>query len=106
MTAAFRITPRAFEDLRNIGRYTLKEWGKGQRDTYLKNLNKRFAWLAEQPLRGRHRPEITPGYYSFPEGSHVIFYLIGDNVIDIIGVPHQAMDIITYLSDRDVPYSD
>ncbi len=31
----FRITPRARDHLKNIGRYTLKIWGKKQRDTYL-----------------------------------------------------------------------
>ena len=35
MTATFRITPRAHEDLKNIGRYTVRTWGKVQRDRYL-----------------------------------------------------------------------
>ena len=46
----FRITLRAREDLRNIGRHTEQYWGKTQRNTYLKGLEKRFAWLAENPL--------------------------------------------------------
>lgn len=45
----FRITPRAREDLKQIGRYTLKLWGVQQRDTYLRNLDRRFAWLAQNP---------------------------------------------------------
>tara|TARA_R110000822_G_scaffold224556_2_gene357515 strand:+ start:432 stop:731 length:300 start_codon:yes stop_codon:yes gene_type:complete len=92
----FRVTPRALEDLKNIGRYTEQQWGKRQRNTYLRVLEKRFSRLAENPQLGKHRTDIAEGYYSFPQGTHVVFYLIRDNSIDIIGIPHKEMDIITY----------
>lgn len=88
----YRVTPRARDDLKNIARYTGQTWGKVQRNTYLKTIEKRFQWLAENPLLGKHRSDICEGYFSFPEGQHVIFYLVGDGVIDIIGIPHKAMD--------------
>ena len=96
MSASFRITPRAYSDLRNIARYTLRQWGRAQRDIYIRNLDKRFAWLAEQPHAGKHRPDICEGYFCFPQGSHLIFYLMHDRGIDIIGIPHKAMDIANY----------
>jgi len=92
----FRVTPRAQEDLKNIGRYTEQQWGKRQRNIYLKAFDKRFGWLTENPQLGKHRPDVAEGYYSFPQGEHVIFYLNGDKGIDIIGIPHKEMDIITY----------
>jgi len=92
-----RVTPRAFEDLKTIGRYTLRQWGRQQRNAYLRGLDARFAWLAEHPLLGRARDELTPGYRSFRHEAHVIFYQIRADGIDIIGVPHQAMDIATRL---------
>ncbi len=92
----YRITPRAQDDLKKIGRYTEHQWGKQQRNTYLKALEKRFNWLAENPKLGKHRPDIADGYYSFPQGGHVVFYLIREKGIDIIGVPHKEMDIISY----------
>ena len=49
MKRSFRITPRAAQDLRNIARYTLKTWGRQQRDTYLQAIDRRFSWLAEKP---------------------------------------------------------
>lgn len=94
----FRITPKAKADLINIGRYTLKTWGKEQRNTYLRNLDKRFHWLAENPHFGRHRPEIQEVFYCFPQGMHLVFYVIRDNGIDIIGIPHQHMDIPNYFA--------
>lgn len=97
MTPSFRVTPRAFEDIKNIGRYTLQQWGRSQRDAYLRGLDARFAWLAKQPMLGRKRDEVAPGYRSYPHEAHTIFYLIREGGIDIIGVPHQAMDIPHHL---------
>ena len=71
MTKPFRITPRAAQDLRNIARYTLQNWGRKQRDVYLRAIDKRFSWLAENPSLGRPRPDIKEGYYSYPQRSHV-----------------------------------
>jgi len=98
-----RVTPRARDDLKNIARYTEKTWGKDQRNRYLKSLEKRFFLLAENPLLGKHRTEVCDGYYSFPEGQHVVFYLIGSDSIDIIGIPHKQMDTISYFLESGLP---
>jgi toxin ParE1/3/4 len=98
MTNTYRLTPRAQQDLISIGRYTLKRWGREQRNIYLGAIEQRFKLIAKNPYMGRHRPDIKEGYYSCPQGSHVIFYLIRENGIDIIGIPHQRMDILNYFS--------
>ena len=98
-TRKVRITPRARDDLKNIGRYTERAWGKAQRNRYLKSLDARFHWLAENPLLGKHRTDICEGYHSFPEGQHVVFYLFSSTTIDIIGIPHKEMDTISYFQD-------
>ena len=95
-TRQVRVTPRARDDLKKIGRYTERTWGKAQRNRYLKYIEARFQWLAENPHLGKHRKDICEGYYSFPEGQHVLFYLIGSSTIDIIGIPHKEMDTISY----------
>lgn len=92
----FRITPGATADLKNIGRFTEKQWGKNQRNVYLQKLESRFHWLAENPSLGKHRVDIFDGFYSYPEGQHVIFYLIGPECIEIIAIPHKEMDIVSY----------
>ena len=94
--AKYRVTPRAEDDLKNIGRYTQEHWGKTQRNVYLKSLENRFNWLAQNPSHGRHRSDIAEGYYSFPEGQHIVFYLCSPDGIDIIGIPHKDMDILSY----------
>ena len=96
MKPKFRITPRARDDLINISRYTERQWGKSQRNAYLQDLEKRFYWLAQTPRLGKHRADVTEGYYGYPQGQHVVFYLIGQGCIEIIGIPHKEMDIVSY----------
>jgi len=94
--ATYRLTLRALEDIKNIGRYTEQQWGKAQRNRYLRDLQQRLAWLADSPSLGKPRPDVAPGYHSFPQGQHVVFYLVRNDGIDVIGIPHKDMDIITY----------
>lgn len=98
---SFRLTKRAYDDLINIARYTREQWGEAQRERYLQILDGRFRWLAEHPRLGQHRPDVGEGYYCFPEGSHLIFCLIGTDAIDIIGVPHKHMDVLSYFIESD-----
>ena len=98
MMNTYRITPRAERDLINIGRYTLEMWGSEQRNLYLEAIEERFKLIAENPFIGQHRPDVKEDYYSYLQGSHVIFYLIRNNGIDVIGIPHQRMDILNYFS--------
>lgn len=93
-----RVTPRARNDLQTIGRYTAKKWGKTQRNAYLKAIERRFYWLAENPRAGRRRQDIHEDYCCFPQGEHIIFYVICNNAISIIGVLHRAMDLESQFS--------
>ena len=96
MAGAYNLTPRAKEDLRGIWRYSFEIWGEAQADKYVTEIYTRFSWLAERPQIGKHRPDIEDGYHCFPQGSHLIFYLVRDGHIDIIGVPHKEMDVLNY----------
>lgn len=96
MKKSFRLTRRALDDLRAIGRYTLEQWGREQRNLYLEAIDNRFSWLADNPELGRKRYEIASGYRCFAQGQHLIFYIVREDGIDIIGIPHQSMDIRSY----------
>jgi len=87
---------QAQDDLESIWLYSYQEWGVEQADKYVRSLLSRFTWLSENQQLGKQRAEIKPGYYCFPEGMHLIFYKITRDGIDIIGIPHQSMDFITY----------
>ena len=91
--ARYRLTPRAFSDLDAIADYSLDSLGPSQTEAYLAKIADRFQWLAENPSIGRQRDDVADGYRSFPEGKHLIFYLVMPDHIAIIGVPHASMDL-------------
>ena len=89
----YRLTPSAKSDLIEIWNYTVQTWGEKQADKYLQYIEDTLNDLAANPGLGRQRPEICPGYYSFPARKHIIFYLNSGRHIDIIGILHGKMDI-------------
>lgn len=95
----YRLTLRAEADLVSIAVHTRETWGQAQEERYVRQMFARLDWLAENPRLGREREDIAPGYRSFPEGPHVIFYLICGDFIDIIGMPHAARDLPNYFED-------
>jgi len=93
---AFKVTRKAQADLIQIGRYTTKEWGVTQRNTYLKELDNSFLQIARNPELGVTCDYIAKGYRKFPQGSHLVFYKLDDeSVIEIIRVLHKSMDVVT-----------
>lgn len=99
MKTRYRVTGPAQDHLDQIADYTDREWGRRQMTTYLRRLNDRFQWLADHPTLGKARPEINDTLRSFREGSHLIFYQVGENAVEIIAVLHQSMDVPAYFDD-------
>ncbi len=92
----YRIHQSVYDELEQIWLFSYKQWGEAQADHYVRELIERFAWLAENPRAGKQRDDIKPGYFCFPQGAHLVFYRIIDDTVDIIGVPHQSMDVMRY----------
>ena len=92
----YKVTRKAQADLIEIGRYTTKEWGVTQRNTYLKELDNCFSQIAKNPELGMACDYIANGYRKFPQGSHLIFYKQDDeDIVEIIRVLHKSMDVVT-----------
>jgi len=53
--------------------------------------------IADNPNLGAPRPDIDAEYVCFPEGEHLIFYMIMNETVAIIGIPHKRMDIAGYV---------
>ncbi len=94
----YKLTLAAKNDLKEIWRDTVERWSEQQAEKYIYQLEKKFKDLATTPKLGRSRPDIQKGYRSLPEGKHIIFYRVADNIIEIIGIPHASMDVETHLS--------
>jgi toxin ParE1/3/4 len=97
VSAAYALRELAVADLEAIWVYTVEQWGVGQAERYLKSLFACFEDLAENPQLGRQRDEVNAGYRSFPQGRHVVFYVIVPAGIEVIGIVHQSADVDTHL---------
>lgn len=87
------LSPEAKKSLRQIGNYTLKNYGTEQKKKYLKMLRDSMQKAANAPeANGTARDEIKAGYYSIFAGKHTIYYRIKPTHIDIIDVLHQRME--------------
>lgn len=88
-----RISAAARNDLKNIGRYTAREWGVKQRNDYLARFDEIFQKLAINPKIGRPCDEIRKDYRRLREGEHVIFYRIVGKNLDVVRLLHKNMDV-------------
>lgn len=96
--ARFRVSRAAQADIREIGRYTQRQWGKDQRRVYLNGLNESFHLLANTPLLASERQGFDPPVRIHPYGKHLIVYVIEVDGILIVRVLHQSMDVPAQLS--------
>jgi len=82
------ISPAARDDLKDIFQFGLRNWGEARSSKYLDSLKTRLWTLTEQPEMGVERDELLPNLRSFPVESHVIFYRLEIEQIEIIRVLH------------------
>ena len=92
-----RLSSRAIDDLRSIGRYTQENWGVKQRNKYLAMLDTCFQTISMQPEIGIACDYIRPGYRKHHAGRHLIFYRQEADSIDIIRILHDSMDVERHL---------
>ena len=58
------LSNRAEADLREIWVYSFKNWGEGQADRYLDQLDDGLQKCGAEPERGKDRSAVRPGYWS------------------------------------------
>ena len=88
-----RLSPKARADLDSIWNYTALHWGISQAEDYMGALGKTMKLLAGSAHLGRNIDDIRKGYFKFPAASHIIFYRIAPDTIDVIRVLHKGMDV-------------
>ena len=91
--AEYRISDRARADLIDIYDFTESKFGAYQADAYYAGLVRSFGLLADFPLIGQNVDELAARYRRFRFQSHLIFYTVQRNYIEIRAVIHGAQDI-------------
>jgi toxin ParE1/3/4 len=95
----FFLTKKAKNDLKNIARYTEAEWGREQRDFYLRQLDESFHTLSESQNMGLDCAYVRDGYRKLRVGRHFVFYrsLNPGKDIQIVRVLHERMNVEIHL---------
>ena len=97
MSGTYALRELARADLEAIWIYTVEQWGVEQAERYLQGLFDCFEELATNPRLGRERDDVKAGYRSFPQGRHVVFYVIASAGIEVIAVVHRNADVDAHL---------
>jgi toxin ParE1/3/4 len=87
------LSPAAREDLRAIHQYGARQWGKPRSDEYMSSLKDKLWLLLQQPETGKAWPELSPDVRSVSAVSHVIFYRVQREQLQVIRVLHGRQDV-------------
>lgn len=100
MAFGFRLTRDAQQDLRAIRRYTVDTWGQEQSRKYLQGARETMELLAEFPAQGLAGLDVGEGVFSFPYGSHMLYYRLEKKQLVVFAVLHQRMVPTEHLQGR------
>lgn len=98
MVRDLKLRPRARRDLSDIYAYTEKNWSPEQAERYIAAIRAEFSLIRAKPDLGRAVRGAQAPFCRRASGSHVIFYLVDDDRIDVVRVLHQSMDFTAHLA--------
>ncbi|HEX4180597.1 MAG TPA: type II toxin-antitoxin system RelE/ParE family toxin [Caulobacteraceae bacterium] len=93
----YRLSRVAQADLDSIWDYSATHWGDDQAERYVRDIQRAIEAVASNPCLGRACDEIRTGYFKRVVGSHVLFYRLAGEQVEIIRILHQRMDFDRHL---------
>lgn len=93
------IRPKAELDLSDIWLYGDEIWGVKRANRYMKGLFAAFDVLTDFPEMARERAEFSPPVRMHPNGSHLILYVVQNDVVEIIRVLQPRQGSIALLGE-------
>ena len=98
-----RFTDQADADLLGIYIYTYNTWNEAQAIEYTDGLKATVNKLAENPERlgTVDRSAVRPGYRSYRYESHLVFYRVSGQFVEVVRILHKRMDVGTQFSDKE-----
>jgi len=98
-TLPFVISKKAVSDLEEIWFYTFEKWSKQQADRYYNLIFNEINYICKNVSAGKSMEHVRKGYRATKVKSHLIFYKIVNDTIEIIRILHEQMDIENRLND-------
>ncbi len=95
--SSYLLSKEAEQDIAEIAEYTIAAFGIEQARQYRDGLIKTFVTLADSPLIGRDCGYIKSTYRRHVHISHVIYYRVQDDSVEIMRVLHGRQDPLRHL---------
>ena len=89
----YKLSQKAGKDIVDIWQYTAANWSVEQANRYYQLIFDEIAFICANPLSGRSLDNVRKGYRSSKVKSHLIFYRVNKDVIEVIRVLHERMDV-------------
>jgi toxin ParE1/3/4 len=95
----FVFSKKAVSDLEEIWLYTVESWSAKQADRYYKLILDEINYICKHIDAGKSMEHVRKGYRASKVKSHLIFYRIVHDRVEIIRILHERMDIENRLND-------
>lgn len=95
----FVISKKAIADLEEIWLYTVEKWSKQQADRYYNLIFEEINYISRNSTSGKSMEHVRKGYRVSKVKSHLIFYRVINEQIEVIRILHERMDIENRLND-------
>ena len=93
------ISKEAIADLDEIWYNTVKKWSAEQANRYYDLIFQEIDYIRKRPLSGKPLDDFRKGYRVSKVKSHLVFYKVVSETIEIIRILHQRIDIENQLHD-------
>jgi toxin ParE1/3/4 len=93
------ISKKAIADLEQIWLYTVEKWSVVQADRYYNLIFDEINFICKNNNAGKSMENVRKGYRASKVKSHLIFYRVQNNTIEVIRILHERMDIENRLKD-------
>lgn len=89
----FIISKKAVSDLEEIWLYTVEKWSVEQADRYYNLLFDEINYICKNSKACKSMEHVRKGYRASKVKSHIIFYRVLNESIEVIRILHEQMDI-------------
>ena len=95
--ASYTLSPAAQADLESIWDYTVAHWGEAQAEVYTRGIQAACEALSNGTLVSRSADNIRAAYRKAAVGSHVLYFRMQSDMVEIVRILHQSMDVERHL---------
>lgn len=89
----FVISKKAVSDLEEIWLYAVEKWSIEQADRYYNLIFDEINYICRNIDAGKSMDHVRKGYRASKVKSHLIFYRVLNNTIEVIRILHERMDV-------------